>query len=121
MNGPMNLILALKSYRPLLDVIAIAAVKQAKRFYSRHIFEMASNCIPDRIDLKSAGGERPFTIFVEGNIGSGKTTFLNHFSKYDALILSEPVESWRNVCGHNMLVSILKCIYKVISLIIAMY
>lgn len=48
---------------------------------------------------------RPYTIFVEGNIGSGKTTFLNRFSKYDALILSEPVEKWRNVRGHNLLVS----------------
>lgn len=46
---------------------------------------------------------RPYTIFVEGNIGSGKTTFLNRFSKYDALILSEPVEKWRNVRGHNLL------------------
>lgn len=105
----MNVILALKSYRPLLDAIAIAVEKRRIRSYSRPIFEMASSCVPDNIDLKPASGKRPFTIFVEGNIGSGKTTFLNHFSKYDALILSEPVESWRNVCGHNMLVSIHYC------------
>lgn len=105
----MNVILALKSYRPLLDAIAIALEKRRIRSYSRPIFEMASSCVPDNIDLKPASGKRPFTIFVEGNIGSGKTTFLNHFSKYDALILSEPVESWRNVCGHNMLVSIHYC------------
>uniref|UniRef100_A0A1B6KQ01 Deoxynucleoside kinase domain-containing protein n=1 Tax=Graphocephala atropunctata TaxID=36148 RepID=A0A1B6KQ01_9HEMI len=53
--------------------------------------------------LKNSSGTRPFTVFVEGNIGSGKTTFLNHFSKYDAMILAEPVELWRNVRGHNML------------------
>ncbi|XP_054278704.1 deoxynucleoside kinase-like [Macrosteles quadrilineatus] len=56
------------------------------------------------MDIKPVSkSPRPFTIFVEGNIGSGKTTFLNHFSKYDAMILSEPVEFWRNVRGHNML------------------
>lgn len=48
--------------------------------------------------------QKPFTLLVEGNIGSGKTSFLSHFSKYDSLILSEPVELWRNVQGHNMLV-----------------
>ncbi|XP_067002408.1 deoxynucleoside kinase-like [Anabrus simplex] len=46
---------------------------------------------------------RPFTVFVEGNIGSGKTTFLNHFKDYNVLLLSEPVERWRNVDGHNLL------------------
>ena len=25
---------------------------------------------------------RPFTVVVEGNIGSGKTTFLQHFNKF---------------------------------------
>lgn len=48
---------------------------------------------------------QPFTVFVEGNIGSGKTTFLNYFANSDVHILSEPVEMWRNVEGHNLLVS----------------
>lgn len=56
-----------------------------------------------RVDMDRHFPTRPYTIFVEGNIGSGKTTFLNRFSKYDALILSEPVEKWRNVRGHNLL------------------
>lgn len=47
---------------------------------------------------------RPFTVIVEGNIGSGKTTFLNHFNKYeDVCVLAEPIELWRNCSGHNLL------------------
>ncbi|XP_014599392.1 PREDICTED: deoxynucleoside kinase isoform X2 [Polistes canadensis] len=48
--------------------------------------------------------KRPFTVCVEGNIGSGKTTFLNHFKNYDnAVVLQEPVELWRDVAGVNLL------------------
>lgn len=48
--------------------------------------------------------KRPFTVCVEGNIGSGKTTFLNHFKNYDnAVVLQEPVELWRDVAGINLL------------------
>lgn len=48
----------------------------------------------------------PFTICIEGNIGSGKTTFLNHFQNLDnATILQEPMDLWRNVAGVNLLVS----------------
>jgi septin family protein len=57
-------------------------------------------------DALSVKKSRPFTVFVEGNIGSGKTTFLNHFANADVQILSEPVEMWRNVEGHNLLVSL---------------
>ena len=48
---------------------------------------------------------RPFTLVVEGNIGSGKTTFLDHFQKFDnkVEILTEPVDKWRNANGHNLL------------------
>ncbi|XP_065332189.1 deoxynucleoside kinase-like [Cloeon dipterum] len=47
---------------------------------------------------------RPFTVIVEGNIGSGKTTFLNQFKRMPEVIaLSEPVEMWRNANGHNLL------------------
>ena len=50
--------------------------------------------------------KKPFTVIVEGNIGSGKTTFLNHFAKFkDVEVLQEPVNKWRNVQGHNLLVS----------------
>lgn len=49
---------------------------------------------------------RPFTVIVEGNIGSGKTTFLEYFNKYkNVCVLAEPIEMWRNCNGHNLLVS----------------
>jgi septin family protein len=48
---------------------------------------------------------RPFTVIVEGNIGSGKTTFLNHFERFPGVVsLAEPVNLWRNAKGHNLLV-----------------
>ncbi|KAL0105327.1 hypothetical protein PUN28_016763 [Cardiocondyla obscurior] len=48
--------------------------------------------------------KRPFTVCVEGNIGSGKTTFLSHFKKFDNVsVLEEPVELWRDVTGINLL------------------
>ena len=47
---------------------------------------------------------RPFTVVVEGNIGSGKTTFLEHFKKFNEVeTLTEPVDKWRNANGHNLL------------------
>lgn len=49
---------------------------------------------------------RPYTIIVEGNVGSGKTTFLETFqhnqgNKIEVLV--EPIEMWRNCRGHNLL------------------
>lgn len=53
---------------------------------------------------KYAEGTQPFTVFIEGNIGSGKTTFLNHFQKYkDICLLTEPVDKWRDCAGVNLL------------------
>ncbi|XP_050311145.1 deoxynucleoside kinase-like [Anthonomus grandis grandis] len=47
---------------------------------------------------------RPFTVIVEGNIGSGKTTFLNHFNRNaEVCVLAEPIELWRNCKGQNLL------------------
>lgn len=48
------------------------------------------------------------TIVCEGNIGSGKTTFLQHFNQMSEStvkqteVLSEPIEKWRNVRGLNL-------------------
>lgn len=47
---------------------------------------------------------QPFTVFIEGNIGSGKTTFLNHFRHRDEVCAqTEPVQKWQNVGGVNLL------------------
>ena len=51
---------------------------------------------------------RPFTVMVEGNIGSGKSTYLRHFTKEakfsdNVEVVMEPVEKWRNLNTHNLL------------------
>lgn len=55
--------------------------------------------------LHSSMTARPFTVVVEGNIGSGKTTFLENFRDRDNTIdiIAEPVDKWRNCKGHNLL------------------
>ncbi|XP_016985134.1 deoxynucleoside kinase isoform X1 [Drosophila rhopaloa] len=66
---------------------------------------MAAAASSARQGRKYAEGTQPFTVLIEGNIGSGKTTYLNHFEKYkeDICLLTEPVEKWRNVNGVNLL------------------
>ena len=45
-----------------------------------------------------------FTIAVEGNIGCGKSTFLNDLGQSEIVaILPEPVRKWRNCHGHDIL------------------
>lgn len=47
---------------------------------------------------------RPYTIFVEGNVGSGKSTTLKYFSnRTDVDIVFEPVAQWQNFSGTNFL------------------
>ncbi|CAG0924991.1 unnamed protein product [Notodromas monacha] len=51
---------------------------------------------------------RPMVVCVEGNIASGKTTFVNSFKKLaDVHTFEEPVKEWRSVPGvsgsHNLL------------------
>ena len=47
---------------------------------------------------------RPLTIMVEGNIGSGKSTFLKHFEKFkNVKVITEPVHKWRDLKGDNLL------------------
>lgn len=48
----------------------------------------------------------PYTVFIEGNVGSGKTTFLELFAGCpNVFTAKEPVNKWQDVCGHNFLVS----------------
>lgn len=47
-------------------------------------------------------------VFIEGNIGVGKSTFIEYLKKFDffakrAKFIPEPVEKWSNFCGHNLL------------------
>ena len=60
--------------------------------------------LPENVE-RPVQGKRPFTVVVEGNIGSGKSTFLQHFQRWSSQVelLPEPVESWRNLAGHNLL------------------
>ncbi|CAF1046975.1 unnamed protein product, partial [Didymodactylos carnosus] len=48
-------------------------------------------------------------IAVEGNIGSGKSTILSLLDKsYLCDVVVEPIESWTNVNGHNLLAMLYK-------------
>ncbi|XP_016892934.1 thymidine kinase 2, mitochondrial [Cynoglossus semilaevis] len=50
------------------------------------------------------GEDRKAVVCIEGNIASGKTTFLEYFSKTSNIeVLTEPVSKWRDVQGHNPL------------------
>lgn len=54
--------------------------------------------------LRAAGKGRTVKVAVEGNIGSGKTTFLEGCKKFvDTTVLIEPVNIWRDVQGQNLL------------------
>ncbi|CAF1373708.1 unnamed protein product [Rotaria magnacalcarata] len=68
------------------------------RFYST--FREIESCFK-RMMLSSS---RKITIAVEGNIGSGKSTVLDHLSKSSLCdIIAEPIESWTNLKGDNLL------------------
>ena len=57
---------------------------------------------------------KTFIICVEGNIGSGKSTFLEFFSKRsDVQVCCEPVSKWRSLGPekHNLLV----CFYILLN------
>jgi deoxyadenosine/deoxycytidine kinase len=47
-----------------------------------------------------------FTILVEGNIASGKTSFIKVFEEVQNFeVLHEPLNKWQNVNGHDLLKS----------------
>ncbi|KAK8395520.1 hypothetical protein O3P69_005555 [Scylla paramamosain] len=46
----------------------------------------------------------PFVVSIEGNIGSGKSTFLKHFSSMPGVDThQEPIDLWTNLDGYNLL------------------
>lgn len=47
---------------------------------------------------------QPFTVSIEGNIGSGKSTFLQYFSAIPGVsTYQEPLNLWTNLGGYNLL------------------
>ncbi|XP_030563699.1 deoxynucleoside kinase isoform X1 [Drosophila novamexicana] len=79
--------------------------KIIQQIYKRLDLMMATAKACTSNGRKFAQDTQPFTVLIEGNIGSGKTTFLNHFQKYDkdVCLITEPVEKWRNLNGVNLL------------------
>lgn len=58
---------------------------------------------------KFGNNTQPYTVLVEGNIGSGKTSLIKHFEQYpEIFLLPEPVEEWRNFHGVNLLEQVYK-------------
>ncbi|KAL3862488.1 hypothetical protein ACJMK2_008449 [Sinanodonta woodiana] len=48
--------------------------------------------------------KKKYTVAVEGNIGCGKSTFLNYFKKaHNVEVFPEPVDKWKDVHGFNTL------------------
>ncbi|XP_037892713.1 deoxynucleoside kinase isoform X2 [Glossina fuscipes] len=80
------------------------SINFSARFY---VFFFLSHAImASNIKVKKYGaGCQPFTVLIEGNIGSGKTTFLNHFKQFEdqVCLITEPVDKWRNLQEFNLL------------------
>ncbi|KAL5020969.1 hypothetical protein ScPMuIL_000124 [Solemya velum] len=66
---------------------------------------MATNHIGNGIrSHSSSSDQKTFTVCIEGNIASGKTTLLQYFKDTPhAQVCEEPVKKWRNVDGENAL------------------
>lgn len=49
--------------------------------------------------------EKGANYLIEGNIGAGKSTFLNRLKalNLNITIVQEPVQTWTNYLGHNYL------------------
>jgi len=55
-------------------------------------------------EIGRADRTRPFTIHVEGIVGTGKSTMLQAFENYPGMdILPEPVDEWTNLNGTDVL------------------
>ncbi|XP_042234925.1 deoxynucleoside kinase-like isoform X2 [Homarus americanus] len=63
-------------------------------------FGFIASEMPSEMKMRS----RPFTVSIEGNIGSGKSTFLQYFSATPGVAThQEPIDLWTNLGGHNLL------------------
>lgn len=70
-----------------------------------HLMTLMSVCLTFLIiSMQAECSHQKPLIFVEGNIGAGKSTFLKILGKYlPAVITLEPCDEWQNVGGHNLL------------------
>lgn len=96
-SRPSSHVRSAANRRQLLPAIPTAHVQQP------------SNAMRPATMASSANGtgRPPYTVFIEGNVGSGKTTFLEHFASCPNVFLAkEPVHVWQNVRGHNFLVRV---------------
>ncbi|KAL5963851.1 Deoxynucleoside kinase, partial [Taenia solium] len=57
---------------------------------------------------------RPFRIAVEGNVGSGKTTFLRYFESIspDVEVFPEPLDRWNDVGGLRLFTAKIRLIER---------
>nr|XP_022297583.1 thymidine kinase 2, mitochondrial-like isoform X2 [Crassostrea virginica] len=77
------------------------------RFYKRlqmlhqrhmHVTTQAS------VGVETGKRRESLTVCVEGNIASGKTTFIEHFKNNENIeAIEEPVERWRDLHGYNIM------------------
>jgi len=88
-----------------LLICALAVVSLVKGKANPEVQRVWKNSyFPTAEDIITRPSGRPFTISVEGNVGSGKSTFLNFFRGYpDISVYQEPVDYWTNFHGEDML------------------
>lgn len=80
-----------------------------------------TNSSTDLQDFEQVSGslsnQRPLLVSVEGNIGSGKSTFLSYCSiKSVYEVCPEPIEKWQDVKGVNLLVNVIIYIHVKIEI-----
>lgn len=97
---------------PLMLIFGCRLLSSYKRYSARpSAFRISSkNNSPSSnpFDTMAINNNRSshYTVFIEGNVGSGKTTFLELFADSpNVLTVKEPVHKWQDVHGHNFLVS----------------
>lgn len=57
--------------------------------------------------------KRSFIVHVEGNIGAGKSTFIEHFSQFPEVeTFYEPVERWRSIDVNGKKINLLNLFYE---------
>ena len=84
-------------------LLLLLLTEKNKNLYKRHNFIIIIIII-----IIISISMTPRLVYVEGNIGSGKSTFLNYIgesSKYkdDCIVIPEPLNLWFNVKGYNLL------------------